>query len=111
MELYFGRSSGSLYDQPDPKPKKNPECNVLSTATYGRYLIVIANYPESKNYEGLKVLVFEDTTLPELEKQGWIDPHFSQHKTKKHPIARFEPTKNGVEMAITLFKTLDKDDE
>jgi len=61
----------------------------------GRYLILKINYTTSKNYEGNKILVFEDCTIEELVKQGSIDPHFGEKKAYKYPIARFAPTKEG----------------
>ena len=49
-------------------------------------------------------------TKEELIKQGkdvGIDPHFSDNKKYHSPIARFEPTDRGWEMALTLCINLE----
>lgn len=73
----------------------------------GKYLILMMEYPDCTNYEGKKILVFENATLIELVNQKMIDPHFFPGNTKyKSPIARFEPTDRGWKMALMFVSTL-----
>lgn len=65
----------------------------------GSYLAVEINYPDCTNFEGNKILVYEDTKLIELTRQGSIDPHFAANTHFKSPIARFVPTPKGWTMA------------
>lgn len=66
----------------------------------GKFLLLEIQYPDCTNYEGRKILVFEDTALIELTRQGSIDPHFSNNPRFKSPMARFEPTAKGWNNAI-----------
>jgi len=68
----------------------------------GKYLVILINYPDCKNYEGNKILVFENIYLDDLKRQGIIDPHFSDNGKYYSPIARFEPTNRGWNMAVSF---------
>lgn len=63
------------------------------------HLILQLNYPDCVNYEGNKILVFKGVTLIDLINQRKIDPHFFKNSQYKSPIARFEPTDLGWQMA------------
>jgi len=65
-------------------------------------LVVKINYPDCTNYEGNKILLYLDTTIDDINKQKYIDPHFSWNKKFLCPFARFEPTKKGWYSAIKL---------
>lgn len=65
------------------------------------FLIIKVQYPDCLNYEGCKILVYDKgVTWTDLDKQKVIDPHFSGDKKYISPIARFEPTERGWNMAI-----------
>lgn len=81
---------------PEPKPDN---WKIVEASEVEGFLILTINYPDCKNYEGNKILVFEDLTLVQLVNQRLIDPHFFEDSKFKSPIARFEPTKRGREMA------------
>jgi hypothetical protein len=66
------------------------------------YLVVEINYYDATNYEGNKILVFQDYSIEKLKRRKSIDPHFSENKKFKSPIARFEPTKKGWSKAISF---------
>ena len=53
----------------------------------------------------MKILVFKSTVRKILQ-QKLIDPHFSDNKNFISPIARFEPTKEGWNMACELVKKI-----
>jgi hypothetical protein len=74
----------------------------------GKSLVCFINYPDCKNYEGNKILVFNDCALDDLLSQGKIDPHFSNNPIWKSPFARFEPTRNGWDMAVMLAELISK---
>ena len=75
---------------------------ILDSRQIGPYLIVKIKYPDCTNYEGIKILVFKGCTLGTLQLQKLIDPHFSENKEFHSPIARFEPTDAGWDMALNL---------
>lgn len=64
----------------------------------GSHIVVQVKYPNCKNYEGQKILVFR--TLGQLTNLEILDPHFSSEKPELSPIARFVPTEEGWEMAV-----------
>ena len=72
----------------------------------GDYLIVLVVYPDCTNYEGRKIMLYEGATVKDLRSQRSLDPHFSSNKEYFTPIARFEPTEFGWEMATKLAKGL-----
>ena len=106
--------SRSSYDEPinnylfsEDKRKaisdKNPDpskFNIITWVPVDTYLVVCIEYPNCDNYEGKKVLVYEDLTIEQLRRFDTIDPHFSDSKRFKSPIARFVPTTTGMDMAV-----------
>jgi len=97
------------YTQIDP-PNPNPNnWIILSHQKINQFLVVKIKYPDCDNYEGEKILVYENITLAKLRKQVKIDPHFSENKEYKSPIARFVPTDRGWDMAVTFCEALSND--
>ena len=102
--ISMGRNSSARYPAPvyptscsevkvDPAPVGNPNpknYKFLKTLQIGKFLIVEMQYPDCKNYEGKKIMVYKDVTFKTLQKQKLIDPHFSDNKKFKSPIARFD---------------------
>lgn len=68
------------------------------------FLLVEVVYPDCTNFEGTKLLLFKDVTINQLKAQKMIDPHFSNNKRYYSPVARFEPTKLGRELARKVMK-------
>lgn len=60
------------------------------------YTLVQVKYIGATNYEGRKILLYKGNLPDEL------DPHFCEHH--KSPVARFEPTELGWELALCLMK-------
>jgi hypothetical protein len=77
---------------------------IIDTLTVGNILIAEIQYPDCKNYEGRKILVFEGVSAQALRGQKLIDPHFSKNSQYISPIARFEPTTKGWAMATSFAK-------
>jgi len=85
---------------PQGLPNPNPSnYKILRNKKVMNFLILDIKYHDCTNYEGNKILVFENCTLVELQEQKYIDPHFSENKKYHSPIARFEPTERGWRMA------------
>ncbi len=84
---------------PNPDPSK---WVVEQKTTYSNgWVVLLVSYPGCTNYEGRKILVFDDEKkLEELLKSGLLDPHFDDKSYG--PIARFEPSARGVELANLL---------
>jgi hypothetical protein len=107
------KSPNASYSAPTPEPVKkakkssstggNPDpgnWKIVKAKEYDKYLILMMQYPDCTNYEGKKILVFEKITLVDLVNQKQIDPHFFPGNTSvKSPVARFEPTDRGWNMA------------
>jgi hypothetical protein len=98
----YGRSSSSSSNlNPDPKNYK-----IIKAEEFNGALVLWIIYPNCTNYEGKKILVFEQgVTLLDIVNQKLIDPHFSSNKTYISPIARFEPTDRGWDWAKYFAKT------
>lgn len=107
----YGRCSSSPYSVPSSNP--NPERFIILdwACTNGprRCLIVKAKYPDAKNYEGIKIMVyvgFNDTEELRRATSNKLDPHFSENGIS--PIARFEPTEDGWANALKFAILIDK---
>ena len=120
MGLHIGFSSSS-YDKPrvvyvdntvskptNKFPNPNPKnFKILKSEEHGNYLVIEVNYPDCTNYEGNKILVYNNVELTDLViKQGSIDPHFSENPNFYSPIARFEPTDRGWQMALLFIDAM-----
>jgi hypothetical protein len=80
--------------------------SIVKYFSANNHLVVMINYPNCTNYEGNKILVFENTSIDELKMQKLIDPHFFNSKKYKSPFARFRPTDKGWKAAISLIKNV-----
>jgi len=115
MGLGLFKISKSTYDNiveqiSTPLPNPNPEnFKIIFHHKHRGYLIVKVNYPDCKNYEGNKIMVYNNVTLSALKKQKSIDPHFSNNDTMYSPIARFEPTDRGLAMALIFVRAWDNE--
>ncbi len=89
------------------KPLPNPDprnFHINSLETVNNFVIVDVVYPDCKNFEGRKLLVFESLdAYVKCTANGELDPHFSENHAS--PIARFEPTERGLKMARKLCQT------
>ena len=99
----FGNLAPAPYRAPDPPPAapmpSASNWKVVQAEEIKNFLLLRLNYPDCKNYEGNKILVFRDIKLIDLVNRRLIDPHFFPSGKYKSPIARFEPTDEGWAMA------------
>ena len=86
---------------PNPDPSR---FSIIESKQIRTYLILKIKYHDCTNYEGVKILVFEDMSDDLLFMKKEIDPHFCENCNS--PIARFEPTERGWEMAKTFVNSL-----
>lgn len=102
VNIFNRTCTSSPYAAQDSNP--NPSVfKILKSEVISNYLVLKVNYPDAKNYEGNKIMVFEGFTSFEallVASKGQLDPHFS--KSKISPVARFEPTKRGWDLACEL---------
>jgi hypothetical protein len=95
------------YNKPPTTIDANPNPNnyeIIEHLESNGWLLIKIKYPDCKNYEGIKILLFRNVTVMDLLKQKLIDPHFSENKEYKSPFARFEPTELGWEAAMILMR-------
>lgn len=109
----ISRSSFSIYDKMTPMKvsvqKGNPDpynFRIDKHTQIENYLVLLVTYRGVTNYEGKKVLVYEDLTFEDVRKLKSLDPHFSDNKKFKSPIARFRPDITGWGMAIRFCKCM-----
>lgn len=72
---------------PNPNPK-NFRINAIQEV--GRYVVAEITYYDCTNFEGRKILVFEDVDIIQISQADEIDPHFCDGKHIS-PIVRFRP--------------------
>ena len=100
LGLGFSRST---YDGPGPPNPDPANYRILRSDKYGPFLLVEVLYPDCTNYEGRKILLYKGVTLADLDRQGSIDPHFSENSKFASPIVRFMPTETGWEMGRCMM--------
>lgn len=89
---------------PNPDPLR---CEVLEFYRFQYGTVAVVQYLDCTNYEGKKILLYPaNVTLTNILSQPFgIDPHFCEPSTDCiSPIARFEPTPNGLAMATYIAK-------
>lgn len=79
---------------------------ILKYEKVGKFIVVLIRYPECFNYEGLKILVFENVSTHTIKNLTSIDPHFCNSDTHPSPIARFVPNSKGWRYAISFCKSI-----
>lgn len=95
----------------EPAKLPNPDpynFEVQDAEQVGAWLVLKVKYPDCTNFEGVKVLVFSDTTALDLLRQGkFLDPHFFENQSKvRSPVARFVPTQAGWDMAVRFARMM-----
>jgi hypothetical protein len=90
---------------PNPNPKN---FHIRRTSYIGVYLVIEIHYPDCTNYEGNKILVYEDVSFCKLFiwNRYQIDPHFCDDPNYISPIARFVPTDEGWKMALRFAEMM-----
>lgn len=99
-----GPKIGNSTSETSIPPTKNYK--FVRTYENNEWVVLWINYPECKNYEGNKILVYVNTTLVEILNQDYIDPHFLEIKGRINPFARFRPTEDGWDAAVQLADKL-----
>lgn len=98
----FGSSSGAMtggnYAAPRPPEPDASKFEILETEEISGWTIALVRYPACTTYEGKKLLVYE-TSAKEVRSQALLDPHFLGQPGVLSPVARFEPTDRGRELA------------
>lgn len=61
------------------------------------YLVADITYPNCSNFEGRKIILFDNVSKEWLYSLSELDPHFEENG---YIVARFEPTKRGIQLAI-----------
>jgi hypothetical protein len=92
-----GAVSVPAQGNPDPR-----FFEIVKTETCKGMLVTMLKYPDCKNYEGLKIMVYDKMSDEMFRCQIRIDPHFCDNHPS--PIARFEPTDRGWKMALAFCK-------
>ena len=94
---------------PNPRPDNYTIIEWMEFRESGAlFLLIMIKYNDCTNYEGVKILVFENCSYEELMKQKLIDPHFSEDKSFHSPIARFDPSERGMSRAALYIDCLIK---
>jgi len=90
-------------------PKGNPDptqFTVIRAVADKGNVVAMVRYPDAKNYEGLKILVYEGTTPNDLRTAQFLDPHFCESNAHISPVARFAPTPEGWRRAVLFMRSL-----
>lgn len=91
------RAAGTLLPT-DPDPAT---FTIKRLIQVGTFVVGHVQYPNATNFEGNKVLVWENATVDDISQLEVIDPHFLENNSI---IARFRPDANGIASAIRYCK-------
>ena len=102
MGMFGGRFRSGHEVGGNPNPHR---FRVLEVQKCGKAVVVKVNYPDCLNYEGNKILVFDSyDKFDILRTCGTLDPHFVADENS--PVARFEPTLRGWQLATQVANSL-----
>ncbi len=104
------RAAGApFFDASDlPPGDPNPErFKILCLEQFGPFCVAVIQWPDASNYDGQKVAVYR-ATPEQLRAAKTLDPHFQEKRGPLVPIARFEPTTDGISMANSLARALER---
>lgn len=93
-----GSGGGYAPQPPEPDARK---FEILQAQEINGWTIAIVHYPGCTTYDGKKLLVFPCSSQ-KVRAQKLLDPHFLESNDVLSPVARFEPTKRGIELATLL---------
>jgi hypothetical protein len=80
-------NTGAVYPRKDVNP--NPSnFNIVKIEQIGRLVVGLVEYPNCTNFEGQKIIIWQDTSVKDIVASGIIDPHFADNNKI---IARFRP--------------------
>jgi len=104
MPPFGGRSTSCGGDlvPGNPNPKR---FSIARHASFREATVVEAVYPDAKNYEGRKIMVY-CCDLQTILGQETLDPHFCDHGEHLAPFGRFEPTEAGWNAACALAEAI-----
>lgn len=94
---------------PNPNPKR---WKLLDYEVFPNAVVLLVRYVDCTNFEGKKVIVYHSSSAEKIKlliknkkfSTSFLDPHF--RKRGLSPIARFAPTIEGVQLALTLAESL-----
>src|ERR1017187_3422706 len=94
-----------------PSKMKNAEldpkkCEVIASLVCESYLIVRVTYTGYPEFDGDKILVYQDIDLDDLLDLKGIDPEFNESAKTPTPIATFKPTAEGWRMAKIFVEAM-----
>ncbi len=95
-----GAVTNTVYVSMNPNPKKFRIDKLIEIEN--TYVEVF--YPDAKNYEGSKVMVYTGRVAEKILAAKELDPHFSASGLS--PVARFAPTIEGKWLAMQITKGL-----
>lgn len=108
LGLLRSSSFGRCNDDPpspalgDPNPAR---FKIVRSFALGEWLAAEIVWPDASNFEGRKVALYR-SSLAQLQAAAILDPHFSETPGPLVPIARFVPTEEGWDMALSLMELL-----
>lgn len=90
---------------PNPGNPNPTRFTIWQIQGIGRFTIVRVHYPDCRNFEGEKILVFEGVSVKAVKSLRTLDPHFCDG-AHVSPIARFVPTKQGWKYAVAFCQMM-----
>lgn len=96
-----------------PKPKASPapdglprpyRYTIKEMKRLGGFIVAWLNYPDCTNYGGDKIVLYSLQDWFDATTENKLDPHFL--KDAPSPLARFEPTRRGLELAFQTAELL-----
>ena len=78
---------------------------VLRRQRVRQALVALVQYPDCTNFEGTKILVYDDyRSFERLKASGNLDPHFMVDESSL--VARFRPGEEGWQLALLFAESL-----
>lgn len=97
---FFSTGNDTSIPPGNPNPSN---FKIIRSVDIGSYVVAEIHYPDSTNYEGRKICVYDSGSSSMLSRHQFIDPHFVDPSERMMtPVARFRPTELGWAMACAF---------
>lgn len=93
-----GTDSYAVVNNVNPDPKN---FKILDSIFHEGYALLLVQYPNCTNYEGKKILLYDNTTEQQVRSWRTIDPHFGGKPGNL--IARLRPDRDGMAIARRIM--------
>ena len=79
---------------------------IIRTEQINNNLVALIQFDGVQAFDGCKILIYKDCDISKLNGYHDINPNFDDNVTRLSPIAKFEPSEDGWNLACSTAYTI-----